>query len=62
MSNPVISIVIPTKNEGSYIGPTIEQFRGLFEKFNLEIIVSDANSTDETAEIVHRYIQDFGPD
>jgi glycosyltransferase involved in cell wall biosynthesis len=55
-----ISIVIPTKNERDYIGPTIEQFRDCLEKFNLEIIVSDAYSTDGTAEVVQAYHREFG--
>lgn len=55
-----ISIVIPTKNERDYIGHTLEQFRHCFEKFNLEIIVSDANSVDGTAEVVQTYHREFG--
>ncbi len=55
-----ISIIIPTKNEGSYIGTTLAQFEGYFEKYNLEIIVSDAGSTDSTPEIVSSYSRQFG--
>lgn len=61
MEKTRISIVIPTKNEGKYIGPSIEQFREYLEPFNLEIIVSDANSTDGTAEIVRQYQAEWGP-
>lgn len=60
MEKARVSIIIPTKNEGKYIGPTIEQYRHLLEPFNLEIIVSDANSTDETADIVRRYQSEWG--
>ena len=60
MEKPRISIVVPTKNEGKYIGPTIEQFRDYLEPFNLEIVVSDATSTDNTADIVRQFQQEWG--
>ena len=60
MSRPSLSIIIPTKNEGQYIGPTLAQFEPYWERYNLEIIVSDANSTDGTADIVHRYAEQSG--
>lgn len=60
MEKTRISIVIPTKNEAKYIGPTIEQFRDLLDPFQLEIIVSDANSNDGTAEIVRQYQAEWG--
>ncbi|MCB0533307.1 MAG: glycosyltransferase [Lewinellaceae bacterium] len=60
MEKARISIVIPTKNEGKYIGPTIEQFRPYLESYKLEIIVSDANSTDGTAELVRQYQAEWG--
>lgn len=50
-----ISIIIPTKNEKDYIGKTIEQYLEWLEPFKLELIVSDANSTDGTAELVQSY-------
>ncbi|TNE61084.1 MAG: glycosyltransferase [Bacteroidetes bacterium] len=60
MEKAHISIVIPTKNEGKYIGPTLEQFRTLLEPFRLEIIVSDADSKDETPSIVRKYQAEWG--
>jgi glycosyltransferase involved in cell wall biosynthesis len=60
MDKARISIVIPTKNEDQYIGPTIEQYRDCLDRFGLEIIVSDANSTDKTADIVRRYQSEWG--
>ena len=60
MDQAQISIVIPTKNEDKYIGPTLEQFRDCLDRFNLEIVVSDANSTDDTANIVRRYQAEWG--
>lgn len=60
MQYATISIIIPTKNEGKYIGQTIAQFETWLEKFNLEIVVSDANSTDNTASIVRQYRDAWG--
>jgi glycosyltransferase involved in cell wall biosynthesis len=55
MGNTTISIIIPTRNEEKYIGRTLTQFEDSLERLNLEIIVSDANSTDKTAEIVREF-------
>ncbi|MEQ1743885.1 MAG: glycosyltransferase [Saprospiraceae bacterium] len=60
MDKARISVVIPTKNECKYVGETIEQYRSLLEPFNLEIIISDANSTDGTVEIVQQYQAEWG--
>jgi glycosyltransferase involved in cell wall biosynthesis len=60
MSTAKISIVIPTKNEAKYIGRTLAQFSEWLERYALEIIVSDANSTDGTAEIVRYYETRYG--
>jgi glycosyltransferase involved in cell wall biosynthesis len=59
MQNARISIVIPTKNEGKYIGQTLAQFAPHLELFDLEIIVSDAHSTDETARVVRDFSAKF---
>ena len=61
MSTVKLSIVIPTKNEANYIDRTLAQFEEWLEPYGLEIIVSDANSTDGTAEIVRRYEAQYGP-
>lgn len=50
-----ISLILPTKNEEKYLAATLAQFEGLLEPLDLEIIVSDANSTDRTADIVRRF-------
>ncbi len=54
-----LSIIIPTRNEAKIIGETIQQFTPFFEKYGLEIIISDAGSTDGTAEIVRRFSKKF---
>jgi len=55
MANNNISIIIPAKNEAQYIARTLAQFHEYLERLDLEVIVSDANSTDATAEIVLGY-------
>jgi glycosyltransferase involved in cell wall biosynthesis len=55
MSSPRLSIFIPTRNEAKYIGTTLAQFEPFWDKYDLEIIVSDANSTDGTIDIVHHF-------
>jgi len=55
MSSPRLSIFIPTRNEAKYIGTTLAQFEMFWKKYDLEIIVSDANSTDGTVEIVQHF-------
>ena len=62
MRHTRISIVIPTRNEARYVGPTIDQFADDFDTYGLEIIVSDANSTDDTAAEVAKRIARFGAD
>ncbi|HEY6192529.1 MAG TPA: glycosyltransferase [Bacteroidota bacterium] len=47
--SPLISIIIPTLQEEKLIGGTLDQFTsGLRQRYNLEIIVSDGGSTDQT--------------
>lgn len=60
MSTVKLSIVIPTKNEAKYIDRTLAQFTDWLDRYALEIIVSDANSTDGTAEIVRNYAARYG--
>jgi glycosyltransferase involved in cell wall biosynthesis len=57
MHPPRISIFIPTRNEANYIGTTLAQFEPFWDKYDLEIIVSDANSTDGTVEIVQHFAE-----
>lgn len=58
-SQPKISIIIPSRNEANYIASTLTQFEPFLETFNLEIIVSDANSTDNTPAIVQEFSQKY---
>jgi glycosyltransferase involved in cell wall biosynthesis len=47
------------ENESGYIAETLAQFEPLMEKYNLEIIVSDANSADGTDGIVSAFSDKF---
>ena len=49
--NPMISVVIITKNEAGIIGETLESLQGISD----DIIIIDSGSTDETLNICRRY-------
>lgn len=53
-SNPLISVVVTTKNEEANIDKCLESIRQQTYK-NIEIIVVDNNSTDKTKEIARKY-------
>jgi glycosyltransferase involved in cell wall biosynthesis len=50
-----ISVIIPTRNEEAYIEKTLKQFVAIKNKFNMEIIVSDGGSIDNTVSIAKKY-------
>jgi len=54
VTDPIISVIIPTLNAGSMIGPLIER---LHEQNRVpdEIIVIDSSSDDDTQQVVQRY-------
>jgi glycosyltransferase involved in cell wall biosynthesis len=52
--NPLVSIIIPTKNSASTIGACLKSIRNQTYK-NIEIIVVDNNSSDKTKEISRKY-------
>jgi len=57
MSSPFFSIVIPTYNRASFLPKTIESFLNqTFQDF--EIIIVDDGSTDNTEEVVKKYLSD----
>ena len=49
---PVVSIVIPAKNEAHRIGPTLRSLVNEFDGESVEIVVVNDHSTDETSRIV----------
>ena len=51
--NCVISVIIPTLNEGSYLGATLQRLAQNAPQH--EIIVSDGGSTDETVQIARQH-------
>ena len=58
MSNPLVSVVIPTYNRANIIKNTIDSVLNQTYK-NIEIIVVDDGSTDNTQAIVDSYIADI---
>lgn len=51
----VISVILPTLNEGEYLDRTLRAIRGQRYEGEFEIIVSDSHSEDDTQEIARRY-------
>jgi glycosyltransferase involved in cell wall biosynthesis len=54
MNNPLVSVIIPTKNSASTIGACLKSIKNQTYK-NIESIVVDNNSTDKTKQISLRY-------
>lgn len=50
----IISVIIPSYNQGKYIGDTLRSLE-LQHDSGLEIIVMDGGSTDETLDVIKRY-------
>jgi glycosyltransferase involved in cell wall biosynthesis len=52
-NSPLISIVIPTLREGTFLERTLKNFESL--QIPHELIITDGGSTDETLDIARRY-------
>lgn len=64
MKNPLVSIIIPCLNSSEFIGRCLESVKNQTYK-NIEIIVVDNFSKDETTKIAKRYtskVYSFGPE
>lgn len=56
ISKPLISVIVPTYNLQDYIGETIESILAQHYK-NIEVIVVDDRSTDDTVAIINSYAE-----
>ncbi|MEI3541599.1 MAG: glycosyltransferase [Acutalibacteraceae bacterium] len=57
----IVSIIIPVKNEEKYISKCIKSvLRQNFDKKNMELILIDGNSKDETVKIIRNFMNDYG--
>ena len=54
-SAPLVSVIVPVFNEEENIGMTVERILQLRDRLNLEVIVVDDGSTDQTREIVKNF-------
>jgi glycosyltransferase involved in cell wall biosynthesis len=57
MSSPTLSVVVPAYNNGKYVGATIESILSQ-EGVDLELIVADHTSPDDTRAVVEGYLDD----
>ena len=55
MDNPLVSVIIPTKNEGKIIEACLCSLREQTTKHDFEIIMVDTNSRDNTLELAEKY-------
>lgn len=52
----ILSIIIPCKNEEAYIGKLLDSIeKQNFDLSNVQIYIADANSTDNTIEVIQSY-------
>jgi glycosyltransferase involved in cell wall biosynthesis len=54
MNNPLVSVIVPTKNSANFLAECLSSVKNQSYK-NIEIIVVDNNSTDKTKEIASEY-------
>ena len=52
-----VTIMIPTYNQAKYISKAIESALNI-DYSNIEVIVSDDCSTDNTEEVISKYLED----
>ena len=57
MKSPLISIITPSYNQGAFIAETIESVISQAGDFNLEYIIMDGGSTDNSVEIIKGYAE-----
>ena len=55
LNNDKVSIIMPTYNSSNYISKTIESIL-IQTYFNWELLITDDASTDNTVDIIHKYI------
>ncbi|MCX6759632.1 MAG: glycosyltransferase [Candidatus Nealsonbacteria bacterium] len=55
MHNPLVSVIIPTKNSEKFLEKCLESIKNQTYQ-NIELIVVDNNSTDKTKEIAQKYV------
>lgn len=55
MNKPLISVIIPTKNEEAYLENTLKQYYDIKKAYCIEIIIADGDSNDNTLLIANKY-------
>ena len=55
---PLVSIIIPTRNSAEFLEKCLSSIKNQSYK-NIEVIVVDNNSTDNTEEVAKKYVNQF---
>jgi len=58
-ANPLLSIVIPTYNRADFLDRCLKVHIPLAKKYNIQIFISDNASTDNTKEIVQKWMKEY---
>lgn len=58
MKTPLISVVIPSYNKGEYVEETLQSIFDQTYK-NFEVIIQDGKSTDETIQIIEKFVKKY---
>jgi glycosyltransferase involved in cell wall biosynthesis len=53
-----ISFIFPCYNESKYIGETLDQFAPFRQKYNLELVVANGKSQDDTVKVAQKHRAD----
>jgi len=64
MNNPLVSVIVPTKNSSKFLDACLASIKNQSYQ-NIELIVVDNNSMDDTKEIAKKYtgkVFNFGPE
>ena len=59
MANNLISILIPTYNRAEFLDYSLEVHVPMVEKYNIQIMIFDNASTDNTQEVVNKWSQKY---
>ena len=60
MTDPDISVVVPTRNRASLVSRLLQQLARIDDELTYEVIVVDEGSSDATPAMLHRFAAEHG--